>query len=161
MIPLSGLETIPVQERHQLSLFQKEVPACLTCMFQRELMPLSLNTVSLMKWNLQEDLSGACHGPKFNSSLPNKISPINSKLELAQLMITFLLVLVSLLFSDATQEKTMRVSLTSFTELVSINWMNNSRLLSPKEWEFWLEVKLILRFTTSKVTPILLPWNNS
>jgi hypothetical protein len=66
-------------------------------------------------------LSGAYHGPKFNSSLPNKMSHILSKSELAQLTITFSLDSVSLLFSDAIQEKIMRVSLTSFTELVSIN----------------------------------------
>ena len=119
MILLSGLVTIHKQEKLQLFLFQKEAPACHTCMSQKELMLLSPNTVNLTQSNLKEVSSGAYHGPKFNSSLPNKMSPINSKSEPAQLMITFSLVLVSLLYSDACQIK--RVSLISFTELVLIN----------------------------------------
>ena len=82
-------------------------------------MPSSLNTVNLIKLRVMVDLSGAYHGPRFNSSSPNRMLHINSKLELAQLMITFLLVSVLLLFSDANQQRP--ISLTSFTELVLIN----------------------------------------
>ena len=88
-------------------------------MFQKELMPSSPNTVNSTQFNSKEVLSGAYHGLRFSSSSPNKISLINSKLELAQLMIIFLLVLESLLFSDACQTKI--VSLTLFTESVLIN----------------------------------------
>jgi len=119
MTLLSGLETIPLQERLQSFLSQREALACHTFMFHKELMPSSLNTVNLTQLKKKEVLSGAYHGPRFSSSSPNRISLINSKLELAQLMITFSLVSVSLLSSDACQTKI--VSLTSFTELVLIN----------------------------------------
>ena len=74
-------------------------------------------------------------------------------------MIIFSLVSVSPLSSNAWKNK--RISLTSFTELVSINLMNNSKLPSLKEWEYWSEEKLILRCTTSKVQPILQLWKIS
>ena len=155
----SGLVTIPVQERLQSFLFQREAHACHTYMFLKEPTPSSLNTVNLIKSKVMVDLSGAYHGPKFNSLWPNKTLIIHSKLELAQLTITFSLVSVSPLFSLACQIK--MISLTSFTELVSINLMNNSKLPSLKEWEYWSEEKLILRCTTLKVQLTLMPWEIS
>lgn len=127
--------------------------------FQKVPMLSSLNTVNLIKSNQMVVLSGAYLGPRFNSSWPNRTLIIHSKLELAQLMIIFSLVSVSLLFLLACQIK--MISLISFTELVSINLTNNSKLPSLKEWEYWSEEKLILRCTTSKVQPTLMPWKIS